>query len=65
MAIKEGKKIIKYNNGDKYIGFLKNGNWKNNLREGEGKICILKDIIKGYGKIMNLMERLKFSTKNI
>ena len=51
MAIKEGKKIIKYNNGDKYIGFLKNGN-----KEGEGKMKYIKgDIYFGNWK-KNLRE---------
>ena len=51
MAIKEGKKIIKYNNGDKYIGFLKNGN-----KEGEGKMKYINgDIYVGNWK-KNLRE---------
>ena len=58
IIIKEGKGIMKYNNGNIY-----NGYFKNDLKEGEGLFCLNKDdyeIIKEIN-IFNLNEIFKLN----
>ena len=60
----EEKRIYYYNNKDKYIGY-----WKNNKKEGKGKIIYIEKVekVKVYGKKMKgfLLKLQKLKMENI